>query len=338
MRVLFGKHSAVGQRYRAAVELDCTVVGERGQRAVARQRPGAALIYGQDYVIFYSSAASLVFDYIDRAGEGSAVSHRHIERGDSIDGYVAGKHLRVGGEIHVSAVCARRAPAAAGRVAFYREQLVVGKRELHAAQADVAVGIGHVYHIAAERGQAAAGHAERRSAYLSVAGHALIDHDVVDVLVRIAVVCARHAACGGAVDQRDRILALHNHGFRIIGGKRRVAYGYVSRGVYRGRAGAVGGVGAAVHVDSSAAAVGANRRRRVAAGGYGKVGRIGRAAAGGLDAARVILVGGYRRVTYVDRRALAIAEHAVAVLGAGADGNRDRAADARQYVLWPCDA
>lgn len=93
-----------------------------------------------------------------------------------------------------------------------------------------------------------------------------------------------HAAGDGAVFQRDGVLPLNDQSFGVVGGQVGVFYGDGCGGVDGGGILAVGGVAAAVHIDGSAAAVGADGRRRVAGGLDRQVGGVGGVAVDGVGA------------------------------------------------------
>lgn len=128
-------------------------------------------------------------------------------------------------------------------------------------------------------------------------------------------------------------LPLNDERFGIVRGELRVFDGNGCRGVNGRGVVPVRGIAAARDVHGSAAAVGADSRRRVAGGGDGQVFRVRRAAAGGLDAAGVISACRDRGIGDVDGRVCSIAEHAVAVLRGGIDSrvfDRDGRAVRRQ--------
>ena len=152
-------------------------------------------------------------------------------------------------------------------------------------------------------GEAAAGHGEVTRSAGRIAGHGLIDHDAVQeggVAVALGV-----AGRQVTVVQGDGVEALDAHALREVRDQLRVGNGDIRRRVNGGRAEAVGGIGAAVYDDGTAAAVCTDRRTGAAGGFHRQIIGIGGAAAGGHDAAGAVSAGGDDRITDGQRGAVA---------------------------------
>ncbi len=209
-----------------------------------------------------------------------------------------------------------------GRIAGDGHQVgrgvLVGKG--HTGQADDRVGVGDVEQVAALAGEGTAAHGQGGGALFGVAGHGLIEHDVVDVFIGAGALGAAHIAGYSAVGQGDGVAALDDQSLGVVGGEVSTRDGDICCGINGRGVIAIGGIAAAGNLHRAAAPVGADGSRGVAGGLYIEVGGVGDAAAGGLDAAGVVRRGADGGVRDVDGGAGAVAEHAVAILGAGSDG------------------
>ena len=155
------------------------------------------------------------------------------------------------------------------------------------------MGVGHVEHMTAEAGQAAADHGEGGGAAVRVAAHGLVNHDrVQEGGMSVALRIVRGQV---TVLQRNGVHAFNAHTLGQVGNQRRIPDGNIRSGIDRGRAQAVGSIGAAVHSHCSAAPVCPDGCGGAPGGSYSQVFRIGHSAAGGHDAAGTISGGGNGR-------------------------------------------
>ena len=258
----------------------------------------------------------MIFNDIDGTGESTVLRQRQSQRGDGIHDDVTFQCLIGYGYFCAGTVRTGSTPAVACAVAGDGHQssvlIQIGEKDI--VQSEDTMGVGDIEHIAIIGDQLSAGHGKCRGADIRVAGHGLIDHDVVNVFIGAGTLVVAHIAADNTILQSDRILTFNDQGLGMIGGQFRVFYCDIGRRIYCGRIVAVGGITSAVDSHGTAAPVRTDGCGRVARSGNGQIGCMGCTAASGLNTAGIVSSCSDDRIGDIYNGSFTVTEYAVSVL------------------------